>query len=313
METVNLVHYEQCNYMGRLHGGDMLKMLIDTGMLSSIKVAKGPVVLASLDNVVFKKPIYLGDVIRIVSQVDYIGNSSMEVEMKAFRGDEPIVTATGVYVKVDDNVRPLAVGEKIIPVKDEERLIVEEARKRRELRLKKLKESVPLEDPTEKLTVKLHNVIYVTPEMTYDGRLISAGKIVKLMDDLGGMLGLSLINYKGFKDGSDTVVTVSVSDTAFLSPIKLGDVVEMTAGLSYVGKTSIEVLITVKTRNPKDGTSRIVTTAFFNYVRIGGDGRPKEFPPYYPKNEYEKKMFESALARRHRGSPYVISEKERGQ
>lgn len=297
VETVNLVHYEQCNFMGRLHGGDMLRMLIDAGMLSSIKAAKGTSVLASLDNVVFKKPIYLGDIIKITAQVDYIGNSSMEVEMTASRGEEILVTSTAAYVKIDQNFKPITVGDKIIPSNEQELKMFEDAKKRRKDRLLKLKTDINQMDPTLKLTNRISNIFYVSPDMTYDGKVISAGRLLKLMDDLGGILGLRLINYKGYSSSADTVVTVSVSNMSFYSPIKLGDIVQISAGLTYVGKTSIEVLITVMKKSPSTDFE-VVTTAFFNYVRVGSDGKPKEFPQYTPQNEYEKKIWDEALNRR---------------
>jgi len=297
VETVNLVHYEQCNFMGRLHGGDMLRMLIDTGMLSSIKAAKGTSVLASLDNVVFKKPIYLGDIIKISAQVDYIGNSSMEVEMAASRGEEILVTSTAAYVKIDQNFRPIAVGDKIIPSNEQELKIFKNGEQRRKDRLSKIKKDVAQIDLSSKLSNRISNIFYVSPDMTYDGKVISAGRLLKLMDDLGGILGLRLINYKGYTSSADTVVTVSVSNMSFYSPIKLGDIVQINAGLTYVGKTSMEVLITVMKKSPSTDFE-VVTTAFFNYVRVGSDGKPKEFPQYIPQNEYEKKFWDDALNRR---------------
>ncbi len=297
VETVNLVHYEQCNFMGRLHGGDMLRMLIDAGMLSSIKAARGTSVLASLDNVVFKKPIYLGDIIKITAQVDYIGNSSMEVEMSATRGEETLVTSTAAYVKIDQNFRPIAVGDKIIPSNEQESRIFADAEKRRKDRLSKLKKDIIRIDPTSKLSNRISNIFYISPDMTYDGKVISAGRLLKLMDDLGGILGLRLINYKGYSSSADAVVTVSVSDMSFQSPIKLGDIVQISAGLTYIGKTSMEVLIAVMKKGPSTDFE-VVTTAFFNYVRVGSDGKPKEFPQYIPQNEYEKKIWNEALDRR---------------
>jgi Acyl-CoA hydrolase len=77
----------------------MLNFLVDIGMLSAMKVAKGLAVLASLDDVIFKKPILLGDIITVEAETDYVGNTSMEVSMRAVKGDETLVEATGVTLK----------------------------------------------------------------------------------------------------------------------------------------------------------------------------------------------------------------------
>ncbi len=276
--------------MGRLHGGDMLKFLVDAGMLSAIKVAKSTSVIASLDNVVFKKGANLGDIIEAEAYVAYVGNTSMEVEMSAFRGDEKIVTATGVYVKIDDNFKPQKVGEVIEYENDEEKAIIERAMKRRQERVRKPKNN---EDQTKDLRIKLTNTVYISPDLTYDGKIISAGKLLKMMDDLGGSLALKFIGYKGYNKYTDTVVTVAVSNMSFYSPIKLGDIIEINAGLTYVGRTSLEVLINVL----KNGKEK-VTEAYFSYVRVDSEGKPKEMPKYYPETDTEKKLWQDAIKRR---------------
>jgi acyl-CoA hydrolase len=276
--------------MGRLHGGDMLKFLVDTGMLSAIKVAKATSVIASLDNVVFKKGANLGDIIEVEAYVAYVGNTSMEVEMSAYRGDEKIVTATGVYVKIYENFRPQKVGEIIEYDNEEEKAIIERAKKRRQNRIRSIKNN---EDQTEGLRFRITNGVYISPDLTYDGKIISAGKLLKMMDDLGGSLALKFIGYKGYDKYSDTVVTVAISNMSFYSPIKLGDIIEINAGLTYVGRTSLDVLINVF----KNGKEK-VTEAYFSYVRVDNEGKPKEMPRYYPETEVEKNLWQEAIKRR---------------
>jgi len=290
VRTQNIVHYEQTNFMGRLHGGDMLKFLVDTGMLSAIKVAKATSVIASLDNVVFKKGANLGDIIEVEAYVAYVGNTSMEVEMSAYRGDEKIVTATGVYVKIDENFRPQKVGEIIEYDNEEEKAIIERAKKRRQNRIRSIKNN---EDQTKGLRFRITNGVYISPDLTYDGKIISAGKLLKMMDDLGGSLALKFIGYKGYDKYSDTVVTVAISNMSFYSPIKLGDIIEINAGLTYVGRTSLDVLINVF----KNGKEK-VTEAYFSYVRVDNEGKPKEMPRYYPETEVEKNLWQEAIKRR---------------
>ncbi|AEE93372.1 thioesterase superfamily protein [Acidianus hospitalis W1] len=290
VRTQNIVHYEQTNFMGRLHGGDMLKFLVDTGMLSAIKVAKATSVIASLDNVVFKKGANLGDIIEVEAYVAYVGNTSMEVEMSAYRGDEKIVTATGVYVKIDENFRPQKVGEIIECDNEEEKAIIERAKKRRQNRIRSIKNN---EDQTKGLRFRITNGVYISPDLTYDGKIISAGKLLKMMDDLGGSLALKFIGYKGYDKYSDTVVTVAISNMSFYSPIKLGDIIEINAGLTYVGRTSLDVLINVF----KNGKEK-VTEAYFSYVRVDNEGKPKEMPRYYPETEVEKNLWQEAIKRR---------------
>lgn len=302
--TINMVHYQETNFMGRLHGGDMLKFLADSGMLASMRVAKGFTVLASLDQVLFKKGGRLGDIIEVEAKVLYVGKSSMEVEMSARRGEEIIVTATGTYVKVDQEFRPVEIDEKVIPETREEQVKVEEAMKRREARLEKLANRNSMRecsaDPTNFLRYRISNSLFVGPGMTYDGRVASAGMLLKAMDDLGGTLALRFNGIENYSPDSDGVVTVAVSDIFFYSPIRLGDVVEMNAGLTYVGKTSADILINVNRLDPKSGGCSHVTTAFFTYVRIDPQGNKKEMPEYVPATEQERELWLNSLRRRQR-------------
>lgn len=297
VKAQNIVHYEQTNFMGRMHGGDMLKLLVDTGMLSAMKVAKSTAVIASLDNVVFKKGVNLGDIIEIEAKVTYVGNTSMEVEMTAYRDKEAIVTASGVYVKIDENFRPLRILEKIEAKTEEEKAIINNAMKRRSERKRRINDNVDL---TQNLRYKLVNTIYVTPELTYDGKIISAGELLKKMDDLGGVLLLKYIGYKGYAENTDSVVTVAVSDINFWSPIKLGDIIKINAGLVYVGRTSADVLLNVMKVDIKENKEYKVTEAYFTYVRIDSNGKPKEMPKYVPEGEEEKRLWEMSALRRNR-------------
>ncbi|ARM75649.1 acyl-CoA thioesterase [Acidianus manzaensis] len=301
VKTQNIVHYEQTNFMGRLHGGDMLEFLVDTGMLSAMKVSKSTSVIASLDNVEFKKGVNLGDIIEIQAKVVYIGNTSMEVEMSAIRDQDTIVTASGVYVKINDNFRPQPVNEKIEIENDTEKEIVNNALKRRNERKidRKNKENTDL---TKNSRYRLEDTIYVGPSLTYDGKIISAGKLLKRMDDLGGALMLKFIGYKGYSRYSDTVVTVAVSNMNFWSPIKLGDIIKINAGIVYVGRTSADVLLNVMKIDLSSGLEEKVTEAYFSYVRVDSEGKPKEMPKYIPENEEEKKMWEISAIRRNKVS-----------
>ncbi|QKR00993.1 acyl-CoA thioesterase [Metallosphaera tengchongensis] len=288
--------------MGRLHGGDMLKFLADAGMLASMKVGKGLAVLASLDEVLFKRGANLGDIVTVDARVLYIGKTSMEVEMIARRGSETIVTATGTYVKVDNKFRPAPVGDIVVPETEEEREAVAKAMKRREVKVNKLKNKNTMRicsnDPTNFLRHRLSNTTFVGPTMTYDGSVVSAGALLKAMDDLGGTLALRYNGIDHYSPKQDGVVTVAVSDIFFYSPIRLGDIIEMNAGLTFVGKTSMDILINVNRLNMENQECSHVTTAYFSYVRVDPEGRKKEVPIYIPENEYEVELWKESARRR---------------
>jgi len=304
VSTRRIIHYENTNFLGRLHGGDMLSFLVDTGMISAMKVARGLAVIASLDDVVFKKPIMLGDIIDIEAEVEYVANTSMEVSMRALKNSDVLVEATATYVKVDEFLRPTIIENKVVPETREELEKYEKAIKRRQARLDMIKERIKkryeINDPAQGLRYRTDSAYFVTPEMTYDGRIISAGKLLKLMDDIGGALSLNYVNYDNFSQENGAVVTVSANSTSFYTPIRLSDVVKIRAGISYVGNTSFEVMLNVTRLDTKNFVEEHVTTAYFNYVRVDKEGRPMKVKDYVPLTEREKQVYQEALERRKR-------------
>ncbi|AAK42449.1 acyl-CoA thioesterase [Saccharolobus solfataricus] len=304
VETFRFIHYEQSNFLNRLHGGDMLFFLVETGMISASKVAMGTTLLASLDDVVFKKPVRLGDIVKVRAKTVYIGNTSLEVEVRAFVRDEEVVSAYATYVKVDDLLRPTPVNVKIMAESEDDKRKIDEAKKRRENRLSKIvnrqKMRFYVDDITDGLRYRISNVIHVSPELTYDGRIMSAGKLLKLMDDLGGIICLRYLDHNSsnlYDNSFNAVVTVAVKGLAFYSPIRLNDIILIRAGLVYVGNTSADILINV-VREDLNGAKEHVATAYFTYVRVDKDGKPIKIPEYTPVTEREKRLYEEALTRR---------------
>nr|WP_256202497.1 acyl-CoA thioesterase [Sulfuracidifex tepidarius] len=220
--------------------------------------------------------------------------------MRAIVMGEEVVSASGSYVKVDDLLRPIRIIEDI-DVSPSYQKRVEEALERRAKRLKQLKGDMRfnVQDPTSGLRYRVTTSLHVSPDMTYDGRIISAGKLMKLMDDMGGTLGLKLIGYTRYDDDtSDTVVTVAVRNLSFYSPVRLNDIVTIRAGITYVGKTSMEAVINVIREDPGFNVTENVSTAYFSYVRVGRDGKPRRMPEYTPSSPEEKQAYSEAVSRR---------------
>jgi acyl-CoA hydrolase len=98
------------------------------------------VVTASADNISFKEPINLGNVVTLRSQVTRAFNSSMEVFIEVTAEDIPaskkIMThrAFFTFVAVDQNGKPIEIPQ-VVPETAEEIELFEGALRRRQLRL----------------------------------------------------------------------------------------------------------------------------------------------------------------------------------
>ncbi|MCI4368842.1 MAG: acyl-CoA thioesterase [Thermoplasmata archaeon] len=92
-------------------------------------------------------------------------------------------------------------------------------------------------------------------------------------------------------------VTASFDRVDFLRPVHVGDVVDFDARLTYVGRSSMEVLVEVRAEDLSGGEPRLVGTAYVTMVAVGSDRRPSAVPPLTPETEDERRRFEEGKRR----------------
>ena len=73
---------DMANFSGVVHGGSLLKMLDQVAYACAAKYCRSYVVTASLDQVIFKEPIRVGELVTFKANVNYVGKSSMEIGVK---------------------------------------------------------------------------------------------------------------------------------------------------------------------------------------------------------------------------------------
>jgi acyl-CoA hydrolase len=94
------------------------------------------------------------------------------------------------------------------------------------------------------------------------------------------------------------VVTVSVDNISFESPIKLGNTVHIEAKVTRSFHTSMEVHLKVWGEDHIQQYKYKSNEAYYTFVALDTDGRPKAVPQLTPETEEEKKLFDAALRRR---------------
>lgn len=70
------------NHYGSVHGGTILRLVDEAALVAATKHARINVVMASMDHIVFKHPVNIGDVLNIKARLCYVGRTSMEVEVE---------------------------------------------------------------------------------------------------------------------------------------------------------------------------------------------------------------------------------------
>lgn len=94
------------------------------------------------------------------------------------------------------------------------------------------------------------------------------------------------------------VVTASVDNISFENPIKLGNVVHIEAKVSRAFNTSMEVYLKVWGEDITQQYRYTSNEAYFTFVALDPNGRPRKVPVLTPETEEEQRLFEGALRRR---------------
>jgi uncharacterized protein (TIGR00369 family) len=107
-----LMNPQDANLSGNVHGGHIMKLVDEAGALACMRHSRKRVVTVAVDQLTFREPIYIGDLITIVSEVSYVGRSSMEAEVSVYAEDPQsgvrrhTNTAYLVYVALSDRGHP---------------------------------------------------------------------------------------------------------------------------------------------------------------------------------------------------------------
>jgi acyl-CoA hydrolase len=94
------------------------------------------------------------------------------------------------------------------------------------------------------------------------------------------------------------VVTASVDNISFESPIKLGNVVHIEAKVSRAFNSSMEVYMKVWGEDPIQQYKYVSNEAYYTFVALDPNGKPRKVPALVAETEEERKLFDGALRRR---------------
>lgn len=135
-----LVLPNDTNVFGNLMGGRLMYWMDIAAGIAAGKHCNAPCMTASVDNLSFKNPIKLGNVVHIEAKVTRAFNTSMEIHIKVWGEDNlhqyryESNEAYFTFVALDPNRKPRIVPE-LIPETAEEKKLFEGAMRRRQVRL----------------------------------------------------------------------------------------------------------------------------------------------------------------------------------
>ncbi len=144
-EQFRLLKYEDINGANRLFGGKLMAWIDEVAGVTARRHCETQVTTACIDNLQFKEPAFLGNMVVIIGRITYIGRSSMEVRVDSYVEDaqgfrRPINRAYVTMVALDENEHPRAVEFGLELTTETEKIEWESGRRRAELRRQRRRE-----------------------------------------------------------------------------------------------------------------------------------------------------------------------------
>lgn len=146
-----------------------------------------------------------------------------------------------------------------------------------------------LESKTPKDSLTIMNEL-VLPNDTNTLNNLMGGRLLHLMDIAAAI--------SGQRHSNSIVVTASVDNVSFKHPIKLGDLVSIEAKVTRAFSSSMEIRLDVWAENIPSGVKVKSNEAYYTFVAVDAENKPKAVPHLIPETEDEIKLYDGALRRR---------------
>ncbi len=121
---------------------------------------------------------------------------------------------------------------------------------------------------------------------------VHGGAIMRFVDEAAGAVAI--------RHARARAVTASLDHMSFEAPAHIGDLVTVTAYMTYTGRTSMEVTCEVTAENFLTGEERRISRCHLVYVATDERGNPIPVPPLILETEEERARWRAAEERRAR-------------
>jgi acyl-CoA thioesterase YciA len=126
--TTFLVKASDIGISNNMFGGVILSLIDESAVSYAMQLCDTPrMVTVKIDELVFKKPVKVGNLLKVYGKVIEFGTTSVSIYIEVrkhnvYNGVQEIVTHTNIkFVRIDDEGNPLAISERI-KTRYEERL-----------------------------------------------------------------------------------------------------------------------------------------------------------------------------------------------
>jgi acyl-CoA hydrolase len=119
---------------------------------------------------------------------------------------------------------------------------------------------------------------------------VHGGSIMKHVDNTAGLVAI--------RHTAGNVVTASIDRLDFHKPVFVGDILRIKSSINMVGKTSMEVGVSVDAENFLTGEVRHTATAYLTFVALDDNGKTREVPGLILETENDHRRNREAIKRK---------------
>jgi len=163
-------------------------------------------------------------------------------------------------------------------------------------KMKSQKENTLKSRPVSHSMINDHTYLLMPGDLNHNNTAFG-GKIMEIADRVAGTVAM--------RHSNSTCATLLVDSMKFLKPAIQGDLLVFKAALNRAWGSSMEIGIKVYAEDTKTDEKKHILSAYFTFVAIDENQRPKRIRPIMPKTKEEKRRYKEANERREqRLSPY---------
>ena len=265
-------------------GGTILRLCEEAGRIAGTKWSRGPVALVGASKTHFRQPIHVGEVATVDASVDYVGRHAIRVGMTVQAenmetGHKRLTNTASMWystVDIDSDSHTMKVGSRKLHPLHPAQVATDAAEEHAYFASARAK--IPLDSrEEEEFPVVLADL--PGPDAIANGPFLSAGYILKLMDSGAALAAVFFAR--------TSCVTVLLDKVCFHTPITVGDLCTIRAGVTYTSKRSLEVVAQVWKSNSgivgglckdEDTAPACAVEARFVFVALGSDGKVADVP-----------------------------------
>ena len=274
-----------------VQAGRVLEWIDKAGYACAVGYSGGYCVTAYVGNVHFTRPIENGDLIEVTARIVHTGRSSMQVVVTVDAADvrerifRPAMDCILVFVAMDEDRKP-----KQIPRFDPHdaktaQLAVgasERIAGRAEIRDAMFAQAYTDAGTTPRETFRF----LASPTDVNWGGNAHGGIVMRWIDEVARACAMNWC-------GTDAVAVYS-GGIHFLSPIHIGDIVELEARLIHTGPHSMHIVVHVRAKDPRGSQWRDTTQCMTIFVTRDAAGHASAVPQLELHSDEDRRLDEHA-------------------